>query len=95
MPRFNVGETVFLVLRTSDWDTGVLTDPSNSPVSQVTDPNGTVVAGGAMTRSVTGVYFLAIPTTDFVYGKYRVKYTITDGIDAVITIHYDEFLLGR
>lgn len=96
MDRFNVGETVFGVIRTYNWDTDTLQDPSAAPTIQVSESDGTVVLSATtMGRSATGIYFYAIPTTSYERGRYRVKYEITDGINQIKTIHYDEFILGR
>lgn len=96
MDKFNVGETVFAVCRTYNWDTNVLQDPSAPPVVQVADKDGDIVLSPVtMGRSEVGVYFFPINTSSYDRGKYRVKYTITDGIEQIKTIHYDEFMLGR
>src|SRR5689334_8759829 len=77
--RFNRGETVTLDLRIQDY-AGNLFDPSELPVVDVTDPDGTsVVTAQNMVRSDTGIYGYDVDTdTDWLLGTYTTKYTVTD-----------------
>lgn len=99
MAVFNRGEVIRCVLDIKTISlygaVGSNVNPSSVPVITITDPNGTVLVNEAsMTAFSTGLYYYnhaSLVTHE--YGKYQIKYKVTDG--SLITIHYDSFELGQ
>jgi len=91
MSSFDIGETVICSLEVKD-DNGDYKDPSTSMKITITDKFNVVKVDSVdMTKDSTGKYHYDCQTTDYVDGKYDVKYVATDGTR--ITIQKEIFNL--
>ena len=91
MSSFDIGETVICSLEVKD-DNGDYKDPSTSMKITITDKFNVVkVNNVAMTKDAIGKYHYDCQTTDYVDGKYVIKYVATDG--SRITIEKESFNL--
>jgi len=91
MANFDIGETVIASCEVKD-DDGAYKDPSTSMKITITDKfNAVKVNNVDMAKDAIGKYHYDCQTTDYVDGKYVIKYVATDG--SRITIEKESFNL--
>ena len=94
IPIYQRGTTIRLKATIKDAD-GALMDPGTSIQVSVTDPAGaTALAGTAMTKSSTGVYYYDWQTSaDATKGLYKQKVTAVDSSKTSIEVDDSAFEL--